>query len=1129
MGRWTGRRRPCAQLLILCSFGCRLWLAHAVRVSDLQEEAEVLHDRAAADLRRGLLRRARARSTQKLQRPAPLVGSSADDGVLSRGIGMHPSLQSPRVLKALEGIDNISQDEEGQLQESSCPPDPDGYVSPQEARAAMAEVLRELAPDTCAAAARGAYEWNCSAEHICSAPGVECTDDDPRELSLFSARCGQDIQPRRFPKALQHIPRLEVIAIRKCGLVGPLPQWIFRCPLRYLDLDGNQLSGKISWPQEAEAVRSLKSFQIGENAFDGGIPPGIGMAQQLRHLVLDHNRLSGPIPEEIAELVHLESIKVDNNSLSGPLPAGLSKLKGLELLTANGNRLRGPMPNLSALERLMVLQLGENEFELDDLSWLPAKELSSLNLDNNKLRGDILRTLPNLSQVNTLSFHGNDLNSMIPDATLAGMKDLEFLDLGSNKLEGHIPAVLGKLKNLLLLGLNENRFSGTLPPELGNLPNLRMLDVGDNLLGGELPESFSKLQSLEYFNADKNRLTGHIPPGWGRLQSLLYLVLRRNQLSGVIPASLANASKLISLALDQNEFVGQIPASFGNLTQLEVLLLYDNRLTGEIPEELSTLKNLNFFAVHANDLSGSLPDIRLRPCRTHAVSEGCFANWSLLTLHGNRLSCKLPSMLGDRLDLRGSVAVGNKFSGPRPTWLAPHLADRIHLIEVSRFDILLACSLTGLAVFLAYVAVVLRGSLVSFLRSLVQDLVHEEGSVAGACNRYALVSLAQLFVVSVCMEALYVACSTYVKCGTRLGRFSIAYLEISRQFGATGLACLLLWFVHITIAARRCNLLRQTLSGIAFASTFWAWLAWILVLAMFSAAPVGHAVLSTLPYDNVLKKDMGDETWLSLYMLLPSLGALLNSVVLPLMAESYSARTGITYETLLAVSHATVVWISPAAAVLAMDENCGKRWRRFWNPCQPYGPSLGVDMSLRGYDSTDRNLQFTFLSTEELCSVPSPWTCFDGGCTRQVVEIAQRFTLQQLVVEAVVLPTWYLFLWSFCKLSEDGRLMLPLVKMPAPTFTGKDYTLRLNVWLATAFFWGPLVPVVMPMLLVVVMTNTLLQRIETHHFNRKIEDEKELEHSNMSRTFQMSAICMLCVWLLLFLSENEAHQRRFMY
>ena len=71
------------------------------------------------------------------------------------------------------------------------------------------------------------------------------------------------------------------------------------------------------------------------------------------------------------------------------------------------------------------------------------------------------------------------------------------LDLHDNHLKGQIPAVLGRLDNLERLLLHNNELMGKIPTELGGLVGLQWLVLGDNRLAGGIPMELGNLTNLQ--------------------------------------------------------------------------------------------------------------------------------------------------------------------------------------------------------------------------------------------------------------------------------------------------------------------------------------------------------------------------------------------------------------------------------------------------------------------------------------------------------------------------------------------------------------------------------------------------------------------------------------------------------
>lgn len=102
------------------------------------------------------------------------------------------------------------------------------------------------------------------------------------------------------------------------------------------------------------------------------------------------------------------------------------------------------------------------------------------------------------------------------------------IDLSDNQLAGQIPPELGNLTELQWLGLHNNRLTGQIPPELGNLANLQYLRLGNNQLTGPIPSELANLSNLQYLYLSSNQFIGEVPTWISNLTQLSYLELNYN-------------------------------------------------------------------------------------------------------------------------------------------------------------------------------------------------------------------------------------------------------------------------------------------------------------------------------------------------------------------------------------------------------------------------------------------------------------------------------------------------------------------------------------------------------------------------------------------------------------------------
>ena len=138
-------------------------------------------------------------------------------------------------------------------------------------------------------------------------------------------------------------------------------------------------------------------------------------------------------------------------------------------------------------------------------------------------------------RVTRLVLYDLDVSEKIPPV-LSQLTQLEWLNLGSNRLTGSIPAELSQLTNLISLSLPANYLSGSIPPELSQLTNLRGLNLGSNReLSGSIPIELGNLANLRTLYLASTQVSGSIPVELGQLTNLERLNLSANQLSGSIP------------------------------------------------------------------------------------------------------------------------------------------------------------------------------------------------------------------------------------------------------------------------------------------------------------------------------------------------------------------------------------------------------------------------------------------------------------------------------------------------------------------------------------------------------------------------------------------------------------------
>ena len=253
--------------------------------------------------------------------------------------------------------------------------------------------------------------------------------------------------------------------------------------------------------------------------------------------------------------------------------------------------------------------------------------VTHLNLDNNRLNGDI-------------------------SSEIGSLTALTYFRLSNNQLIGEIPREIGDLVNLINLELYANQLTGNIPNELGNLIRLKRLNLEGNQITENIPNEIGSLANLEFLNLQRNQLNGPIPSSLYNLNELEYLTLWDNQLSGNISDEIGNLIKLTHLSLHKNDFTGLIPMELGNLINLKKLSIGENELSGDIPLELGNLTNLTRLSISSSQLSGNIP-----------TTFGNLQNLTYLSVGFSNLNGNIPAELGNLNNLLHLHTYYNQLSG----------------------------------------------------------------------------------------------------------------------------------------------------------------------------------------------------------------------------------------------------------------------------------------------------------------------------------------------------------------------------------------------------------------------------------------------------------------------------------
>ncbi|KAJ7949604.1 putative Leucine-rich receptor-like kinase family protein [Quillaja saponaria] len=402
-----------------------------------------------------------------------------------------------------------------------------------------------------------------------------------QELGMSSCILGPN-----FPKWLKKLTALSRLDISNCGISESIPEWFWNFSLRlsHLNLSHNKIHGKFPNLSLRNVKRDFQEFDLNSNYLSGPLPQ---FPPNTSLLDLSKNKFSGSLYSLCTTLgLRFSFLDLSNNLLSGTLPD----------------------------------------------CWKGFKELRVMILENNNFSGHIPTSIGSLQQIQTLQLSKNIFSGEIQ--TLKECKDLKFIDLGDNKLDGEIPAWIGQhLPNLIVLRLRSNKLYGSIPITLCNLSALQILDLSLNNISGKIPYCLNNLTALcdtdisreiSYqgfgyagysFNAHSKRyfdkavvtLKGDEREYEKNLGLLKSIDLSCNNLIGEIPPRLTSLLGLISLNLSRNKLMGFIPSGIGQLKMLESLDLSRNVLFGGIPGSFTNMSFLSHLNISFNNLSGKIP------------------------------------------------------------------------------------------------------------------------------------------------------------------------------------------------------------------------------------------------------------------------------------------------------------------------------------------------------------------------------------------------------------------------------------------------------------------------------------------------------------------------------------------
>ncbi|XP_031632751.1 toll-like receptor 6 [Contarinia nasturtii] len=348
------------------------------------------------------------------------------------------------------------------------------------------------------------------------------------------------------------------------------------------------------------------------------------------------NWLALSLDIEIDSFVHTKNLERLDLSLNNiwSLPENLfCSLGDLNFLNISANRLqdindlgfrekpKSEQPNGNMINESSTTNSSTKNNASSDGTRFGSKQPCTLDIDTLDASYNHFVLLPangfgQLKRLKHLKLHNNEI-SMVDDKALGGLRNLQILDLSSNRIVA-LPSELFKdpAQSIQEVYLQNNSISVLSPKLLSNLEQIQALDLSTNkITSGWIDKStFAGLIRLVLLNLSNNKITNLEPEIFSDLYTLQILNLRHNQLESIAADTFAPMNNLHTLLLSHNRVKYLDAYSLNGLYVLSLLSLDNNVLSGIHPEAFRNCSSLQDLNLNGNELRTvplALKDMRL--------------------------------------------------------------------------------------------------------------------------------------------------------------------------------------------------------------------------------------------------------------------------------------------------------------------------------------------------------------------------------------------------------------------------------------------------------------------------------------------------------------------------------------
>ncbi|KAK6144806.1 hypothetical protein DH2020_021626 [Rehmannia glutinosa] len=405
-------------------------------------------------------------------------------------------------------------------------------------------------------------------------------------------------------------------------------------------------------------LKQLQFLDLSMNNFSGSeIPKFFGSFQNLKHLNLSIARFQGNIPPHVGNL---------------------SRLEDLDLSDFWTNRI---FRKIDKSHRSWPFRNYFNTSVPDSLFNL--RNLTYLDLSQNKLQGTISNAIVNLCNLKFLDLTDNRFTGKIPDFGINQndcLQDLDVLRISYNSLNGPISASFGTLSSLRELDISNNIVNGSIPSSFGQLSNLEKLELSNNSLSGMVTElHFSKMSKLTELSMSLNNLlVFNVSSEWIPPFQLKTIKLSSCTLGPLFPSWLKTQENVVELRISRTGISDRLPDWFEKVySRVHYLDISKNNISGELPQfEEANNRPFRRLILNSNSFDGSLrplpSDVLLWDVSNNFVSgnipiqNGTNLTLEVLILSSNLLSGFFPGFLCEIKTMTILDLANNQFTGKLP-------------------------------------------------------------------------------------------------------------------------------------------------------------------------------------------------------------------------------------------------------------------------------------------------------------------------------------------------------------------------------------------------------------------------------------------------------------------------------